>query len=74
MTTKEKAQTEIDLAITALFHEAGRFNDLVWSLQLAPPPAHQYHRKEHLDDAVVSLAKCDVAMKALLRNLKKVAA
>lgn len=62
---------EVELAITALFHEAHVFVDRVWGLQLAPPPDHQYHRPENLEEAIQSLRKINVAMKALLTNLKK---
>lgn len=68
---KSTPKQEVKLAITALFNEAGRFNDRVWSLQLAPPPDHEYHRSEHLAEAVDSLKKINVAMRALRANLKK---
>lgn len=68
---KSTPKQEVELAITALFHEAHVFVDRAWGLHLAPPPDHQYHRPENLDEAVASLDKINVAMKVLRANLKK---
>jgi hypothetical protein len=71
--TPEKRKVEVGLAITAIFHEAGRLADRVWMIQLAPPPDHEYHRPEHLSECVESLHKLNTAMKSLQRNLSKLA-
>lgn len=68
---KSTPKQEVELAITALFHEAHVFVDRAWGLQLAPPPDHEYFRPENLTEAIDSLDKINVAMKALRANLKK---